>query len=183
MRVVTESFNRPDVERMKAAVSRLADRPEDADDVTIDVRIAGGCPSQRVQFEASIPARGEARVSHVDELRGVREEFSTAVRVEELRTLARNVDVETLMTLPPNADERYVPDSVVGTIVLTVANTRITLWFPVEEETPAAGDEVAMRIDPGHGPFVLRASMAPPSLRPVLEQLANVVNRLATARS
>jgi hypothetical protein len=38
-----------------------------------------------------------------------------------------------------------------------------------------------MTIDPGKGPFVLRASMAPPSVRPALEQLA-VVNGLSQGR-
>jgi hypothetical protein len=184
MRVVTESFHQPDVERMKAAVVRLAAGAGDAadDDVTIDVRIAGGCPGQRVRFQATIPARGEARVSHLDELNAVSEEFTAAVDAAELRALARHLDVDALMALPPNADERYVPDSIVGSIVLTLGNTRITLWFPVDDEV-ASGAEVAMRIDPGHGPFLLRAAMAPPSVRAVLEQVATVVNRLAAARS
>jgi hypothetical protein len=184
MRVVTESFHRPDVARMKAAVSRLVDNPEDADDVTIDVRISGGCPGQRVQFQTSIPARGAAQVSQVNDLHSVREEFSTTLRAEELRTLARHLDIDALMALPPNADERYIPDSIVGTVAVTAGNTRFTLWFPLEEESAMAEDEeVAMRIDPGYSPFVLRASMAPASVRPLLEQVATVVNRLSTARS
>lgn len=184
MRVVTESFHRPDVDRMKAAVTRLADHPEDADDVTIDVRVSGGGPGQRLRFEASIPARGAAQVSHLDDLHQVDEAFSTAVGADELRALARNLDVDALMALPPNADERYLPDSIVGTIVVAAGSTRFTLWFPLEEEASAAGDdEMAMRIDPGNGPFVLRAAMAPSSVRPLLVQVAAVVNRLAAARS
>lgn len=184
MRVTIESFTRPDVERMRAAVARLADGPTGdqegaaADDVTIDLYISGGCPGQRVDFRASVPSRGEAAVTHVDELRGVDEQFSEAVRPEELAALARNLNVASLMELPSNTDEGYVPDSLVGSVAITSANARITLWFPVEDEDPPEGDEVAMRIDRGQVPFVLRASMAPPSVRPAFAQLAQVVNRL-----
>ncbi|MFL6077526.1 MAG: hypothetical protein ACJ73S_29540 [Mycobacteriales bacterium] len=187
MRVIIESLTRPDVEGMKAAVSRLADGPEGAaagaDDVRIELLVTGGMPGQRIQFRASIPAGGAASVSHLDDLHGVSEEYSATVPADELSTLARHLDVEALMALPPNADERYVPDSVLGSVVITAANTRITLRFAVEEGTPAADEEVAMRIDLGHGPFVLRAATVPAEVRPVLAQLATVVNRLSTARS
>jgi hypothetical protein len=176
MRVVIDSFRRPDVERMKEAVSSLSS------EFAVDVRIAGGAPGQRLQFEASIPGRGAAQVSHLDELNGVREEFSAEVRAEELRALAGRVDVEALMGLPPNADERYVPDSLVGSVVVVAGSTRITLWFPVAEEAMAAGSEVAVRFDPGHGALVVRADAVPAGARPVLEQVAAVVDRLAAAR-
>ncbi|MBF6050576.1 hypothetical protein [Streptomyces eurocidicus] len=168
---------------MKTAVARLADGPaEAADDVTIELYAFGGCPGQRVEFRASIPSRGEAEVSHADELQGIDERFSAAVRPEELAALGRHLDVENLMDLPPNADERYVPGSLVGSVTITAGNARITLRFPLEDEDPPEGEETAMRIDPGPIPFVLRASMAPPSVRPALAQLAAVVNRL-TGRS
>jgi hypothetical protein len=187
MRVITESLSPPDVERMKAVVSRLAGRPADgpegaADDVTIELLVIGGCPGERVQFRASIPSRGAAEVSHVDELRGVSERFSAAIRPEELAALARRLDVDALTKLPPNADERYLPDSLVGSVIITAGNSRITLWFSLDEEVPPAGEEAAMTIDPGKGPFVLGASMAPPSVRPALEQLAVVVNGLFQGR-
>ncbi|MFE0043022.1 hypothetical protein [Streptomyces albireticuli] len=188
MRVIIESFTRPDIERMKAAVSRLADPLKGAqegasDDVTINLRCYGGCPGQRVDFRASIPSRGEAEVTHVDELRDVDERFAAAVRPEELAALARHLDVETLMGLPPNKDEGYVPDSLIGSVVITAGNARITLWFPLEDEDPPKGENATMRIERGQVPFVLRASMAPPSVRPALAQLAAVVNRLTGHRS
>lgn len=188
MKIAIESFGQPDIERMKTAVSRLGGEPADAlgaapEDVTIDLLITGGCPGQRLEFRASIPSRGTAEVSNVDELRGVSERFSAAVRTEDLSTLARRLDVNALMELPPNADERYVPDSIVGSVIITAGNARITLRFPLEDEMPPTDEEVAMHIDPGQGPFVLRASMAPPSVRPALEQLATVVNRLSTSRA
>lgn len=183
MRVIIESFTRPDIARMKTAVARLAGGPADAaDDVTIELYVFGGCPGQRVEFRASIPSRGAAEVSHVDELWGVDEQLSAPVRPEELASLARHLNVEDLLELPPNADEKYVPDSLVGSVAVTAGNARITLRFPLEDEDPPEGEEAAMRIDPGQAPFVLRASMAPPSVRPALAQLAAVVNRL-TGRS
>lgn len=184
MRVTIESFARPDVERMRAAVARLAEGPTGdqegaaADDVTFDLYVSGGCPGQRVDFRASVPSGGEAEVTHVDELRDVDERFSEAVRPEDLAALARHLDVASLMELPSNADEGYVPDSLVGSLAITSANARITLWFPVEDEDPPEGDEVAMRIDRGQVPFVLRASLAPEGVRPAFAQLAEVVNRL-----
>jgi hypothetical protein len=184
MRVIIESFTQPDVERMKTAVSRLAAGPGGtADDATIDLVITGGCPGQQVRFRASIPARGPADVSHVDELRGVEEQYSATVRPEMLTTLAERLDVAALMELPPNADERYLPDSVVGSVVITAGNARLTLRFPLEDEMPPDGEEVAMTIDLGQGPFVVRASMVPASVRPALEQLATVVNGLSASRS
>jgi hypothetical protein len=187
MRVTIESFTRPDVERMKAAVSRLADGLEDtaagaADDVMLDLLIAGGCPGQRLEFRALIPSRNAAEVSYEDERRDVSDRFSAEVHPEELATLARHLDVETLMELPPNADERYEPDSLVGSVTMTAGNARITLLFSVDAVDPPEGEEMAMRIQPGQVPFVVRASMAPPSVRPALKQLATVVNRLVTGR-
>ncbi|MFI0446996.1 hypothetical protein [Actinomadura sp. 6N118] len=183
MRTIIESFTRPDVERMQAAVSRLAGGAADAaDDVTIDLFIAGGCPGQRLEFRATIPAQNAAEVSYEDERRSVSERFSAEVRAEELTVLAQHLDVGTLMELAPNADERYVPDSITCSIAMTAGNARITLLFAVDAVDPPADEEVAMRIQPGQVPFVLRASEAPPSVRPALEQLATVVNRLVADR-
>lgn len=183
MRVIIESFTRPDIARMKTAVARLADgSAEAADDVTVELYAFGGCPGQRLEFRAFIPSRGEAEVSHIDELEGVDERFSAAVRPGDLAALGRHLDVENLLELPPNADEKYVPDSLVGSVAVTAGNARITLRFPLEDEDPPEGEETAMRIDLGRAPLVLRASMAPPSVRPALARLAAVVNRL-TGRS
>lgn len=183
MRVIIESFTRPDVERMRAALSQLgADAAGAADEVTFDLLIAGGCPGQRLEFRALIPSRDAAEVSYEDERRSVSERFSAQVPAEELATLARHLDVETLMGLAPNADERYLPDSIIGSVAMTAGNARITLLFSVDAEDPPADEEVAMRIQPGQVPFVLRASTAPSGIRPALEQLAVVVNRLVESR-
>ncbi|MFI6515395.1 hypothetical protein ACIBF1_07520 [Spirillospora sp. NPDC050679] len=183
MRVIIESFTRPDVDRMRAAVARLADGAADAaDDVRIELSIAGGCPGQRLEFRTTIPSREAAEVSYEDERRSVSERFSARVRTEELTALAGRLDVGTLMELAPNSDERYVPDSVTGTVAMTAANARITLLFAVDTVEPPEDDEAAMRIQPGEVPFVLRASDVPPSVRPALEQLAAVVNRLVADR-
>ncbi len=85
------------------------------------------------------------------------------------------------MDLPPNADEKYIPDSLVGLVILTAGNARVTLRFPLEDETPT-DEDVAMSVNLGQGPFLLRESMAPPTVRPALEQLATVINRLASTR-
>lgn len=182
MRVVIESFTRPDVERMRAAVERLAGGAEDdADDVAIEVYIAGGCPGQRLEFRAAIPSRAAAEVSYEDERRSVSTQFSAEVRTEELATLARHLDVGTLLGLAPNAEERYLPDSLIGSVTMTAGNARITLMFAVDSVDPPEGEEVAMRLQPGEVPFVLTASAAPAGVRPALEQLATVVNRLTTS--
>jgi hypothetical protein len=103
--------------------------------VTIDLFVTGACPGQRVQFRVLLPSRGAVEVSHVDELRGVSEQFSAAVRPEELAALARRLDVDALTKLPPNAEERYLPDSLVGSVIIKAGNSRITLWFPRRRST------------------------------------------------
>jgi len=187
MRVITDSLPRPDVERMKAAISRLGDRLADSaggaiDDMTVDVRITGGSPGEQVRLQASIPSRGAADVSYVDELQGVSEMFTTAVPREELAALARSLDVDILTALPPDDEEDYVPDSLIGLVTIAAGESRITLLFPVDDGALPAGEETAMAIDPGNGPFVLRASQAPPNVRPALEQVAAVVNGLFQGR-
>ncbi len=98
MKISIESFTQPDVERIKAAVARLGDTSSDdaatvADSALIELIITGGPPGQRLQYRAAI-TQGTADVTHVNELRGVREEYSASVPPHELATFARQLDVD-----------------------------------------------------------------------------------------
>ena len=185
MRAIIESFSRIDIALMRDAVARLAGKAPQApgtgpDDVTIELRVAGGAPRERVEFHTTISSRSTAEVSHVDKMRGFSDRFAATVRPDELAAMGRDMNIDGLLNLQPNTDERYVPDSLVGSVAITAGNGRITLMFQMQDEAPAANEEVAMRLEPGKGNlFVLRAALVPQAARPALGRLAAVVNRLA----
>lgn len=103
------------------------------EDVKVTYRIAGGMPSQRVEEEFRLSGSGKSKVVSRDILRSIpTQEGSGELDQNETRELLRKIG-SGLDGLVPRSEAHFLPDSVVGSIIIEVDGEAETLYFLAEE--------------------------------------------------
>jgi hypothetical protein len=124
--------------KVLSAFRERLSRSDFKSDMKITYRLTGGAPGQRLKEEVEIAADGPARVSVHDEMRmKPSEQASSTIKPNEVQELYQMLE-QGLDSLTPASEARFVPDSLVGSIILEVGNKTATFYFLADESERAA---------------------------------------------
>ena len=131
----------------KRAAQRFAERVRQRElgpDVQVIYRVAGGMPSQRVEYEIAVDSVAGARVS-VYEARTARAVKGTSIPPERLDVAGLFEELSAgLHSLLPASRPTFLPDALVGSIAIRVGGDEETYYFvPEEEKRRGPGKAVA----------------------------------------
>jgi len=117
-------------------------------DVQVVYRVAGGMPSQRVEYEIAVDSVAGARVTVYD-ARLAQEAKHASIPPVRLDVAGLFEQVSTgLHSLLPSARATSLPDALVGSITIRINNDEETFYFiPEEEKRRSPGKGVAPSMD------------------------------------
>lgn len=112
------------------------------EDLKVVYRIAGGMPSQRYEEEFIISGNGKTEVKALDLLMSKPEEVASLnLNKAETREAFQKIRLS-LDSMVPLEKTHFLPDSLVGSVILEIGGEKTTLYFPVEEERREANKEL-----------------------------------------
>lgn len=104
------------------------------EDIKLFYRITGGMPSERVEEEFRLSGSGKAKVMAQDVLRSMpTQEVSGEINQAETRDLLQQLG-SGIDSLVPRSEANFLPDSLVGSIIIEVGGEKATLYFLADEE-------------------------------------------------
>jgi hypothetical protein len=117
-------------------------------DLQVTYRVAGGMPSQRVQYEVAVDSVGGATVL-VHEARLDRIAGRASIPPERLDVAGLFEQLsDGLHSLLPASRATFLPDALVGSITISVGGDEETFYFvPEEEKRRRPGKSVAPSMD------------------------------------
>ncbi len=117
-------------------------------DVQVVYRVAGGMPSQRVEYEIAVDSVGGARVAVYD-ARISRTAKHASIPPESLDVAGLFEQVsDGLHSLLPASRATFLPDALVGSITISIDHDEETFYFvPEEEKRRRPGKGVAPSMD------------------------------------
>lgn len=160
------------VERLRSVVGAEGT----AGDAKVVLVVSGGAPGDRFEYRAEVAGGGRGEVRVLDEISGRQEENHgvavEAAQVARLFELAASDEV--LNTEHPAP--RFVPDSLVGTLVVTDGDAEKRIHFAVDSESgrvrpPAEGD---IAFSPADAGLVLRQEYTTPGVRSLVETIQSI---------
>ena len=137
--------------------------------------VSGGAPGDRFEYRSEVTGTGRAEVSVLDEIRGRREQNHDLViepeQVEGLFERAASNDVLHVEHPVP----QFVPDSLVGTLIVTDGDAEKRIHFAVDSQSGRAREpgEADMSLSSAAG-LVVRQEYATPGVRSLLEALQSI---------
>jgi len=104
-------------------------------------RVSGGMPHERLEHEFKLTGGGRSSVRMGDELRGMAPQDAIAdLDQVETRDLLEQIGVS-LDELVPRSEARFLPDSVVGSIIIEVDGEAAEFFFLADEDQRIAQEE------------------------------------------
>jgi hypothetical protein len=101
--------------------------------ITFTYRVSGGPPGKRLLLMLRVSARGEVTYEHHDELLGQKPiRLKMTLPAEETRSLLRHVEESGILDVR-QAGGGFLPDSVIGSIVIESDGAQVTYHFLAEE--------------------------------------------------
>lgn len=117
------------------------DRGSFPEDMKVTFRIAGGLPDQRLEEEVTLSGRGEAEVKAMDMLESKpTEKVHATLPQEEIQAAFQKIKLS-LDSMVPRSEACFLPDSVVGSVVIEIGDEKTTMFFPVDSAEKTAGRE------------------------------------------
>ena len=163
-------------ERLRAGAAPAATvAGEAASERRVVLFVSGGAPGERYEYRAEVTGGGRGVTSVLDEIHGRREQDRDLPlepqQVEDLFARAASDDVLNVDHPVP----QLVPDSLVGTLVVSDGNAEKRIQFAVDSETGRAREpgEADMALSHTAG-LVVRQEYATPGVRSVLEALQSI---------
>jgi hypothetical protein len=145
------------------------------DDRKLVLVVSGGAPGERYSYEAEVTGSGQAAMRVLDQISGRDERGDEltlgSAQVDDLFRRAASAEVLT----GENPHPSFVPDSLVGTLIITDGQIEKRIHFAVDTESDRprepAGPDVTLLPSAG---LLVRNEHASQGVRSILEILADV---------
>lgn len=160
------------VEHMREAPDR-----DEGKDHKVTFVVAGGAPGDRYEYRAEVHADRTADVSLLDEMNARSEQESDlALDPDQVQTVFERAVSEDVLEASDSAPQ-LVPDSLVGTIIVTNGDVEKRIFFAVEESQGRAREpgeaDVALLATPD---LLIRQEYATPGVRSLVEAIQSIPN-------
>lgn len=163
-------------ERLRGGVVPPIPSPSDPEDGRrVLLMVTGGAPGDRYEYRAEVTSAGHGNVSVLDEIQGFREEDSAVViEPDQVQDLFARAAAEEVLNID-HPTPQFVPDSLVGTLVVTDGVVEKRIQFAVDSQSGRAREpgEADIALSPASG-LVIRQEYATPGVRALVEAFQSI---------